>query len=202
VIESPPIGRLPCPTASEIAAIHARVALEFEEVDSGGTRVCTESEGSVGLTPLRERTYQAFLFMQRVEFDTPLPWTERNLFDWFADTVKGVRFHGSRAPFCCDPPGVIHMPAPAISPAELDESIPAYPLEALVHEARHIEFGPHTCGIGKDNTVVEMGAWGVQYSLALWLARHSSSLTAEQRDYALQRAAWLGSANFCRECPG
>jgi hypothetical protein len=81
---------------------------------------------------------------------------------------------------------------------------PGFPLEVMVHEvmvheARHIEFGSHTCGT-KDNTISELGSFGAQYSLMLWLGTHSRGLSAAERQYALDRADTLRARVFCNEC--
>jgi hypothetical protein len=52
-------------------------------------------------------------------------------------------------------------------------------------------------------TLGELGAWGVQYSLNVRMALHSTGgvLTLDERAYCLNRAAWLASDVFCLECP-
>lgn len=45
-------------------------------------------------------------------------------------------------------------------------------LALFVHEARHANGWPYTCG-NLDSTLDELGAWGVQYYLERWLAAHS-----------------------------
>ncbi|MGB7539536.1 MAG: hypothetical protein WBM17_13435 [Anaerolineales bacterium] len=42
----------------------------------------------------------------------------------------------------------------------------------MIHEARHSQGIYHTCGT-RDQTVAEMGAFGVQYWTYVWLAYHS-----------------------------
>jgi hypothetical protein len=70
----------------------------------------------------------------------------------------------------------------------------------LVHEARHADASlPHTCG-NLDNTIAELGSFGVQYSLMLWIGSHWPAATPAERDFALNRAALLRSFAFCREC--
>ena len=42
-------------------------------------------------------------------------------------------------------------------------------MQLLVHEARHNNGKPHTCGT-KDQTISEMGAWGSAYTFQQWIA--------------------------------
>jgi hypothetical protein len=72
----------------------------------------------------------------------------------------------------------------------------------LVHEARHADGPLHTCG-NKDQTVAEMGAFGVEYLFIVWVADYSAEPQA-YRDY-FRWAAWkLRSSGgaFCVECSG
>lgn len=64
----------------------------------------------------------------------------------------------------------------------------------------HIDVGGHTCGYTKDNTIAELGAFGVVYYLMMWAAEHDPRSTAEERAYALNQAASLRCAVFCQEC--
>jgi hypothetical protein len=80
-----------------------------------------------------------------------------------------------------------------------DTGLPIIPLAVLVHEARHIEAGPHTCS-SSDNTIAELGASGVQYYLMLWLGEHSTDILSQaDREYCLSNAASL-KLGFCQEC--
>lgn len=171
-----------CPTAAEIASVNARLTMAFAADPTAGTLVCTAGSGSAILTRLQERAYQAVLMMSRLKFDAPLPWTSRPLSTWFTDGISGIRFRDDiQGSFCCDPPNVINVRAhtglcalntnrwgdPQLGGCGLRDMMVLF-----VHEARHNEGKPHTCG-DKDNTIAELGAWGVQYYLLQWLADHS-----------------------------
>lgn len=197
-----PAGDWPCPTAAAVEAIRADVTIEFEVDPTAGELVCTGAAGSADLTRLQERTYQALELMRRLEFDEPLPWTGEDLYPWFVQSVRGIRFRATRNSFCCDPPGVINIAVHPDREATYGEGFPTL-IEGLVHEARHADGRhPHTCG-NADQSVAELGAWGVQYSLNVWMALHavSPALTAEDRAYCLNRAAFLAAYDFCSECP-
>ena len=161
--------------------------------------MCSAANGSLDLTQIEERYYQALLQMKRLEFDEPLPWTTQSLYDWFVGTVDGV-YMGADTSYCCNPRRVINIVAWGV----LDDlGHLTYPLELLVHEARHIEAGGHKCN-GRDLTIQEMGASGVQYYLMEWIGLHGTSewLSQYDRQYALNRAAQIRSGGFCYECSG
>ncbi len=76
----------------------------------------------------------------------------------------------------------------------------------FVHEARHNEFGGHTCGTN-DNTRAEMGAWGVQYYLETYLANNledpsfltipDPGLAAYYSQTAMNDAEMILRSSFC-----
>jgi len=192
----------PCPPAAEVAAIRSDVEIVIEVDPTAGTLVCTAAEGSADLTRLEERVLQALWLMKRLRFDAPLPWTSRELYPWFVDAVEGVRFRETAYSFCCDPPGVINLAVHPDRNPSYGESFPTL-IEGLVHEARHADGPRHSCGVS-DRTLDEMGAWGAQYSLDLWMGRHEAGgvLTPEEREYCVSRAAFIAALDFCTECPG
>jgi hypothetical protein len=197
-----PARSWPCPSAAEVEAIRSDVEIDFEVDPTEGTLVCTAAAGSADLTRLEERLFQAIALMRHLEFDAPLPWTGEALYPWFVHSVRGVRFRVTENSFCCEPPGVINIAVHPERNAVYDDGFPTL-IEGLVHEARHADGGHlHNCGY-KDQTLAEMGAWGVQYSLDLWMGRHSvgTVLTPQEREYCLNRAAWIAAGNFCTECP-
>jgi hypothetical protein len=172
------------------------VSFTFEGDPSAGALVCRASDGSADLTRLQERAIQAVLLMRRVQFDAPLPWTPQSLYDWFVSSVDGVRFRTDiSTSFCCEPARVINI----LSNRQLHAGVPGYPLEVMVHEARHTFFEAHTCFFSKDRRIDELGAFGVQYYLDLWLGSHSN-LPQEYRKYFQYRAEALRNSAFCEEC--
>jgi len=200
-----PVERLisKCPSRAQVAAINAKLAIAFESDPSVGTLVCRASNRSVNLTRLQERVYQALLVMKAMRFSRPLPWTNQNLYTWFVTTVHGIRFRGDiPLSFCCEPANVIDI---LVSPtsAELltnrwldpQSGVGLEDLVALlVHEARHNNGKPHTCG-ADDQTLSELGAWGVQYYLELWEALYSGSfLTSPDQYPSFYRDHALGNA--------
>lgn len=173
-----------CPSSAEVSAINADLTISFEGTDpSGGTLVCHASDGSVDLTRFQERAYQALRVMKAIHFSRSLPWTSQTLYDWFVSSIDGIRFRSDiTLSFCCDPANVIDILAASNSAAlftnrwiDPTANIGLKDLLALlVHEARHNNGKPHTCG-ADDQTVGELGAWGAQFYLHLWEGLYSGS---------------------------
>jgi len=191
----PPTGFVPCPTEEELSRIDIPIA--FEGDPSIGTLVCREADGSRDLTQVQKNVYRALLLMQTMQFDAPLPWTNQNLYQWFRTAVEGVRIRtGIPNNFCCQPNRVLNLLAGNVEEDTLSYGF----LEMMVHEARHAEGRNHTCGTN-DRTQSEMAAYGVQYSLMLWIATHLPQATQAEKDFAMNRTVLLrASGVFCEEC--
>lgn len=202
------LGR--CPTPAELASVDGSVSMTFASDPSAGQLECSAAQGSRDLTLLQERAYQAVLMFTWIRFDAPLPWTSLTLDKWFARAIHGVNFgNDSQNSYCCLPGGVIAIQSANL--AVLSKSIPAWDsvrwLAALyVHEARHNEGYLHTCTTGdragqNDNTIAELGAWGVEYYFTLWLGTHSDPRVVPEslRLAARQEAATFPARFFCKE---
>jgi len=171
-----------CPSAAEVARINADLAISFESDPTAGSLACSASQGSANLTPLQKRAYNAVRIMQRIPFDAALPWTGLGLYDWFVAAIDGIRFRSDITySYCCEPPGVINLKT-GLASEQTDLWINpdwntglAHLMILMVHEARHNEGYVHTCAGGtRDGTLAELGAFGVQYYLQVWLATHAS----------------------------
>jgi hypothetical protein len=155
--------------------------------------------------------------MKYLSFDAPLSWTNKNLYDWFAGTITGIRFRSNITySYCCDPANTIDVKVASnsylmLTDRWIDASIAGGLMDTMVlfaHEARHNEGYSHTCSNGQDDkTIAEMGAWGVQFHLLEWLAQHSDRafLTAPGGDPNLYRQTALNDSlmiqrtSFCNE---
>lgn len=199
------LGR--CPSAPELASVDSSVSMTFTSDPSAGQLVCTTAEGSRDLTLLQERAYQAVLMFTWIRFDAPLPWTSQSLDAWFARAIHGVDFRSdTQYSYCCEAGGVIVIQTnnlAVLSVGSVRSWASIRSLAALfVHEARHNEGYGHTCGT-KDNTVVELGSWGVQYYFQLWLGTHSYPSVASEkfRLMARQDAQSIQETEFCSPTP-
>ncbi len=166
------------------------------------------------MTLLQQRAYQALLAMAYIPFDAPLPWTETPLLEWLGDSINGVRFRNDiQNSYCCDPQGVINIQTQNLAALSTDRWIDPQSgtglqglMILIVHEARHNQGHSHTCG-SEDNTLAEMGAWGVQYWLHWWLAFHSDPQFLRPLDgdpdyyrlEALNQALDIRATRFCAE---
>jgi hypothetical protein len=207
-----PTVEWPCPPASVIKEIDAEVPMEFITDPTAGTLACRAEDGSADLTVLQARNYQALYLMKRLEFDAPLPWTDQTLWKWFVGEVRGIRFTSASVSFCCNPPRVINVGG-GTSHAPASSAHRNFPeaIFGLVHEARHADSQhPHTCygpanGSGnaiaytRDKTITELGAFGVQYYLGIWISDHlvAPVLTADERKAAHNASDTLATSAFC-----
>jgi hypothetical protein len=202
------LGR--CPTAAELASVDSSVSMTFTSDPSAGKLVCTAAKGSRDMTLLQERAYQAVLMFTWIRFDAPLPWTKLTLDAWFAHAIHGVAFRSdNQYSYCCLAGGVIAIQSKNL--AVLTASIGLWDsvrwlASLFIHEARHNEGYVHTCTTGdragvNDNTIAELGAWGVQYYFNLWLGTHSDAAVVPQNDrsWARREAESMPARFFCNQ---
>lgn len=172
-----------CPTSAEIKSLLADIPIAFEADPTAGTPACKASEGSLDLSPLQKRVYQSVLIMKYLTFDSPLPWTDKSLYEWFTGTIEAIRLRADiQNSYCCEPLNVINIKVAdnsflVATGRWIDPQMGGGLMDAMVlyvHEARHNEGYGHTCNAGADDkTIAEMGSWGVQYYLLQWLAQHA-----------------------------
>jgi uncharacterized protein (TIGR03437 family) len=175
-----------CPSAQEISAIDKDLALIFEGPDpsAAGGFVCHAADGSKDLTRLQERVYQALRVFKAIKFDTPLPWTEKPVYDWLISSVKGIRINATNnINNCCGEDRIINIGL--VSGTVWKDATflrwdgpggGIYDLQAtIVHEARHANGNfPHACS-GGDETIGLLGSYAVQLYWWEWLAEHTNS---------------------------
>jgi uncharacterized repeat protein (TIGR01451 family) len=205
-----------CPTAAEVAAVNAGLVLEFDPTLSAGPLVCTAAAGSADLNETERRVYAILGVLRGMTFSRPLPWTRLRVYPWLVGAIDGIRFRSDiSSSYCCDPANFIDVavePGHAfltLTPLWIDPSGGGGLYDTgvvFVHEARHNEGRPHTCGGGtNDQTVDELGAWGVQYYFGIWAALFSGSYLdapggdpALYRESALRHAEGVISTRFCK----
>jgi hypothetical protein len=211
-----------CPSAEEVAKVNSDLTVSFEYDPTAGTLVCTAATGSADLTALQKRAYQTIYVMRLLHFSQPLPWTDKQLYDWLVNAIDGISFidgGGSGYSYCCAPEGTIVI---ALNPNAIILATDQWMQPSLssglmntmflyAHEARHNEGYGHTCvnpdRNGDDNLVTEMGSWSIQYYLALWIAQYGerSFLMASgadpnvYRQMALQDAQTTREVRFCED---
>jgi hypothetical protein len=169
--------------------------IEFDDAAGLPPLACENGlDPSGGVNP-RLAIYQALRVMAALDFDQPLPWTEKNLYAWLNGAIDGILLTTTDMSHCCDGQNRIVLKADLLSqPAFATWYDQQYGIGLdvlvglIVHEARHAEIGGHTCG-SDDQTLQELGSWGVQHYLFTWLAEHTLGwLTPAQMQAALSHA--------------
>ncbi len=184
-----------CPSKAVLDAIDQDFDLRFEHLDTdgdgdlddpspqGNTLVCTAAQGSRNLTQSQERLYQALIALRALSFSQTLPFTSKNLYAWMRDSIAGIRLRADvSGSSCCEPPSgksgsylniqndanrtfyVTDLWSTASGLGLMDLT------QLLVHETRHANGPLHTCGVGNDQTIAELGSWGAVYHYARALA--------------------------------
>ena len=195
-----------CPTPSEVAASDRDLVLTFESDPTIGRTECTAAQSSRNLTLLQAQVYRVLNVTRRLTFDAPVPWTSNSLYQWMVSSIRGIRVRGDiGTSFCCDPNGTINIQAQGLSALQFPSDFRwvGTLMVLFVHETRHNNGFPHTCGTN-DNTIGELGAWGVQYYLDLFLSSRSEPafITSAQRAAFMQDAQNICSTRFCQDrCP-
>ena len=203
-----------CPTQEEIAFIDSQTEIIFRDDPTGPNLVCRAADGSKDLTLLKKNVYNTLRVMRLLSFDLPLPWTDLDLFDWFAQAVNGIVFDpNAKFSRCCDDEQRIVIQTQFLLAAQTDLWLDSYHggagvnslLPMLVHEARHAEGYPHLCGtiLGNDINLQEMGAWAVEYYLDLWITDHTHAafFTTYHKEIAHANAQLILDTRFCWEAP-
>jgi hypothetical protein len=162
--------------------------------------VCTAEAGSADLTRMQERIFQALIIMKQLRFDRPLPWTSDTLWDWFVGAVHQIIVSDENEPsHGGNYPRIITINLPGAPSADLSWNASGNYLLGMVHEGRHNDFGPHTCGYTRDHNPEELGASGVVYYLQQWLGSYSTPDTfpVEYRPLELYHACGMRNTTFC-----
>jgi hypothetical protein len=194
---------MPCPTADEVATVRREIEITFKDPPWSPV-VCRAGQGpGEELTYYEERLYSSLLFMRNVRFDAPLPWTTLSLYEWFRQAIQGIVIEAGDYSYCCNPPKVIHISLqPHSSTAPWRRTADTLWTSGLVHEARHADTGVfHTCRNNqkKDGKVSDLGAYGVQNLLMVWIAEHSDA-SPELREWNRWSAKSHRLSAFCEEC--
>jgi hypothetical protein len=200
-----------CPSDADIAAINRDLRLSFDGDPTRSTQDCTFNGRF--LTVMQSRIYRALVTMRHLSFTEPLPWTRETLYQWFVRVVDGIRFRTDIPISQAGRGRTIEIKSSVEGgsgfalamtgrvPGNGDFRIYDTFLGLLVHEARHLDGKPHTCGT-RDRTVAEMGAWASQRAFHLWVADRTAPdfLPPELRALNRQHAALLCKTYFCEAC--
>ncbi len=221
-----------CPTPAEVSASDRDLMLTFESDPTVGQIVCSAAQSSHDLTLLQAQVYRVLTVMRQLEFNRPLPWTSDSLYGWFVSSIRGIRIRGDRGTsFCCDPDDIINIQAQNLAALRYpsDFQYVGSLMVLFVHEARHNNGFPHTCFVGvgtgprpdtrisrsqeefagvvpgsNDDTIAQLGAWGVQYHLDIFLGSHSDPafIPPAMQSKFTRDAQIICNTRFCQDtCP-
>ena len=208
-----------CPSAADLQEIDRDLRLVWRSDPTAGTVGCSKADGSRDLTVMQARVYRALNTMRHLSFTDPLPWTRDSVYRWFTHAVRGLDFRADVAnSSCCSPDKLINIravvsPGPsggqqgfmlAITSASqmpTDFRMLASFLQLLVHEARHADGKPHTCG-PSDQTMEEMGAWGAAHAFQTWIADRMAPglVPTDLRANLRQQADQICRTRICGGC--
>lgn len=208
-----------CPSAADLQAIDRDLRLLWQSDPTAGTVACRKADGSRDLTVMQARVYRALNTLRHLSFTEPLPWTRDPVYRWFTRTVRGLNFRSDVAnSSCCSADKLINVRA-VVSPAPsggqqgfglaitssgqmpTDFRMLASFLQLLVHEARHADGKPHTCG-ASDQTMEEMGAWAAAHAFQTWIADKTAPglVPDEVRTNLRQQADQICRTRICGGC--
>ncbi len=193
-----------CPLDCELSAIDGDFSIIFDDAVDIPAYECTEAYGSVEDENPKLVFYQLMRTLAALEFDQPLPWTDLPLYEWLGSAINGFVITSSPESYCCDDHGRI-----VLSLVDLDRPLPTRwdsphrgislceLVGKVIHEARHAEVGPHTCG-EDDTSPDELGPWGAQYYFYVWLAEHTAPGMLSDLELQCARAhAQMNYIHFC-----
>ena len=207
-----------CPPQDELEILKRDFPVLYEP-ERGGSFVPYSCSGTVSQrTVLSDAlaVYQALRVIRHMKLSEPLPWTDLHPYEWLKSKI-GAIIVSSTATYdhCCHavdvsgkPEGTLAITIRKASGSLLERRTSwvnpqsGVGLDGLVllifHEARHVDV-PHTCGSG-DATLSEMGAWGVQYTIAQWIADRRIEIGTSISSYYRDAARWSAQLALERIC--
>jgi len=204
-----------CPAEEELAILRQDFPVFIEPADGAGFSpyVCVGRISGSTVPSDELLVYQALRVIRHMRLGESLPWTDLHPYAWLKSRINGIVISADATySHCCqrfpavDHPGditaiVLKKADPFLLQCRKGWVDPqaGVGLDGLVylifHEARHVDV-PHTCG-ADDATLSEMGAWGVQYTVAQWIA--DGRIDIGTRGNPLYRAYARASARVARE---
>jgi hypothetical protein len=147
------------------------------------------------------------ILLGQMSFAAPLPWTSETVYGWARNSIRGIRLRTDiGGSFCCAPAGTIDLSIDSNSCLLMKVNTPLSQLSCflglVVHETRHNNGFIHTCG-SNDQTLAELGAWGVQYHFFDYLVNHTDRafISASAASQIGGNLAGLCSRFCAADCP-
>jgi hypothetical protein len=185
-----------CPSEAELERFNSDFHILFDQTISYPPYDCHNGTGPNGEVNPKLALFQGLRVIHALHFTQPLPWTETNLYEWLKAAINGIVITDTEFSHCCDMSMWISLKADLLNQPDYRLWINPQSgsgliglIGLIVHEARHAEIGGHTCG-NDDQTLEELGAWGIQYYLFQYMAEYTPSdfFTQEQRQMAINHA--------------
>jgi hypothetical protein len=185
-----------CPSETELERFKTDFHILFDDTISFPPYECHNGAGSNGQVNPRLALFQALRVIHALQFNQPLPWTDLSLYQWLRGAINGIVITDTEYSHCCTADTEIVLKADLFTQPDYRFWINPQSgcgliglIGLIVHEARHAEVGGHTCGLD-DETLEELGAWGTQYYLFLYMAENSppTFFNVDQQQIALNYA--------------
>ena len=178
-----------CPSDEELAVIEADFPILFEPAMRFRDPVyaCHEPTATMRDPSDQLAITQVLRVVRHMRLDRPLPWTDVHPYDWLKDKI-GAIVVSYTAPYncCCKTVYPLSKPegARSITLQKASDDLLNWRmvwrdpqagtglgnlLLLIFHEARHVDL-PHDCDGIYDSSMEYMGAWGVQITMARYLA--------------------------------
>ena len=205
-----------CPPQDELEILERDFPVLYEP-EHGGPFVPYSCSGTISSrTVLSDAlgVYQALRVIRHMKLSEPLPWTDLHPYEWLKSKIGAIIISSTTAyDYCCTtvdvpgkPDGTLAITIRKASDSLLERRTSwinrqsGVGLDGLVllifHEARHVDV-PHTWGSG-DATLTEMGAWGVQYTIAKWIGDGRIRIGTSVSSYYQDAAGWAAETALGR----
>ena len=207
-----------CPPQDELAIIQADFPILFEPARRFGdpAYLCVEPTSTMRVLSDQHIIMQALRVIRCMKLSRPLPWTDLHPYEWLKSKIGAIAVsYTASFNSCCHTVFPVSKPdgVQAITLQKASDALLRYRSQwrdasagtglgnlilLIFHEARHIDL-PHNCGGIYDSSLEYMGAWGVQITMARYLAEGwiRVGLPEEERPYLDWLADNLEATRLC-----
>jgi hypothetical protein len=197
-----------CPSEEELSVLQVDFPILFEPAMRFWDPIfaCTEPMSGMRVLSDQLAIYQALRVIRHMRLERPLPWTNLHPYEWLKSKIGAITVsYTAQFNHCCHTVFPLEKPdgARAITLQKASDDLLRYRtvwrdpssgvglgnlILLIFHEARHVDL-PHDCDGIYDSTLANMGAWGVQITLARYLAEGWIDIGLSRSE--LPYLAWL-----------
>ncbi len=207
-----------CPSPRELAILQSDfpIVLELSVRVHEPVYTCREPSSAIRTASDQLTIIQALRVIRHMRLSRPLPWTDLHPYEWLKSKIGAIAVSDTASfNYCCHTVFPIGKPqgVSAMTLQKADDKLLAYRmvwrdpsagtglgnlLLLILHEARHIDL-PHDCEGIYDSSLNYMGAWGVQITVAQYLAAGwiHIGLSQQDRQHLAFLAEDLQSSRLC-----